>query len=272
MRDLVSIVSRVMSAPAAARPSVGVGHGPPTAPGYCQSSGTGTTWPHARASCHGGLVVLASSRQGQGPPGHPAGTLPWWLQMGDTAKPGLGGVGKGPENCCAHGAAPEAGGKGPTQGCTEESVPSHGGCLVAWAPRGGKQDLGWWEQAGQRCRAGCVGKMGGAQGTEQRVQHGAVGVGWAVGRGLCQGCGMVVWAGMGGGWAHPGLGAATSGRGVSRATVAIATLLRSYHRQEKSSFIINTDLPKLTLVCPLGSNPVLAQLGAASHPCLAWLP
>lgn len=97
------------------------------------------------------------------------------------------------------------------------------------------------------------------------------GMGWWAG-GRAVGVGGGLWAGMGGGWAHHGLGAATAvGAGVSRATVAIATLLRSYHRQEKSSFIISTDLPKLTLVCPLDSTLVLAQLGAASHPCLAWL-
>lgn len=57
--------------------------------------------------------------------------------------------------------------------------------------------------------------------------------------------------------------------GVSRATVAIATPLRSYHRQEKSSFIINTDLPKLTLACLLGSSLVLTQPSAAGRlmPC-----
>lgn len=63
--------------------------------------------------------------------------------------------------------------------------------------------------------------------------EGGVGGGWAVGG-----------QGMGGGWAHRGSGAATSDRGGgSRASVAIATLLRSYHRQEKAALLSTQIFP-----------------------------
>lgn len=105
-----------------------------------------------------------------------------------------------------------------------------------------------------------AGLVGVTWGSAQRIEQQAGG-GWDR-QGMGRGC----WCGQGiTGWAHPGLGAPGSRRhrsGVSRATVAIATPLRSYHRQEKSSFIINTDLPKLTLARPLAPAPLLAQAGA----------